>query len=51
LGDFSKSVKKTLAQVFGRGDLEQVLGEDWEFSDSQPMPTLDEPVADKPPAD
>ena len=32
VGDFSKSIKKTLAQVFGRGDLEEVLGEEWEFS-------------------
>ena len=28
MGDFSKSVKKALSQVFGRGDLEEVLGEE-----------------------
>ena len=41
MGDFSKSVKKTLAQVFGRGDLEEVLNEDWEFLDSQEMSVLE----------
>ena len=38
MGDFSKSVKNALSRVFGRGDLEEVLGEEWEFTDSQSMP-------------
>jgi len=48
LGDFSKSIKKSLARVFGRGDLEQVLGEDWEFAESQAIPTEDLPAPPAP---
>ena len=37
MSDFSKSVKDALARVFGRGDLEEVLSEEWEFTDTQSL--------------